>query len=104
MKTWVGFSLLLTCVIVLSAIDAAVTIYAIEAGLGFELNPIYEHSPEAFFFAKGVSLSLVVMIAYELKSRNPILAKKGLLLCTAILAAVVAWNFANITVSLGAMR
>ncbi|WP_290597669.1 MULTISPECIES: hypothetical protein [unclassified Archaeoglobus] len=113
MKRWVGFSMLLACVMLLAVADTALTLYSLNTvinvygqslALDFELNPLYRLSPEAFFFAKGMSTGIIAIIAYELRSRNPVLAEKGLLLCTALLAAIVVWNLTNILISLKAME
>lgn len=113
MKRWVGFSMLLACVMLLAVADVVLTLYSLNTvinvygqslALGFELNPLYRLSPEAFFFAKGMSTGIIAVLAYELRSRNPVLAEKGLLLCAITLAAVVLWNFANILISLNAVE
>lgn len=113
MKRWVGFSMLLACVMLLAVADTALTLYSLNTvinvygqslALGFEVNPLYKLSPEAFFFAKGMSTGIIAVLAYELRSRNPVLAERGLLLCAIALAAVVVWNFANILISLNAIE
>jgi len=113
LKRWVGFSMLLACIMLFAVADVALTLYSLNAAinvygqslaLGFEVNPLYRLSPEAFFFAKGMSTGIIAVLAYELRSRNPVLAEKGLLLCTALLVTIVVWNFANILISLNAVE
>lgn len=95
---WVTFSIALAIVILLWVADTVITIYALNGRLGLELNPIYSFSPEAFFFTKGLGVGLLAIIAYELRSRNPALAVRGLKVCTAVLSAIAIWNLVNVAI------
>lgn len=96
---WVKFSFALTCVILLWIADTAITIYNLRTGFGGELNPLSFMGSETFFFLKGLGVSFIIILAYELRSRNPTLSLKGLYYCTAILTVVVIWNLANTALS-----
>ena len=67
MKRWVGFSMLLACIMLFAVADVALTLYSLNTAI-------------------------------------PVLAEKGLLLCTALLVTIVVWNFANILISLNAVE
>jgi len=102
LKNWVAFSLALTCVILLTVTDTLITVYAVTSGLGVELNPVFGLSSDLFFFSKGLGVGLISIIAYELRSRDPVMAFKGLVYCTIVLSAIVVWNLVNILLSLRA--
>ena len=99
MRKWVTFSFILTCVILLWVADTAITIYNLRLGLAGELNPLGFMGAEWFFFLKGLGVSFIIILAYELRTKNPQLSLKGLYYCAAILTVVVAWNLANTVLS-----
>ncbi|MEM2191942.1 MAG: DUF5658 family protein [Archaeoglobaceae archaeon] len=93
------FRLLILIMFALWTADVATTLYAISNGLGFELNPLYYPSPNAFFFIKGLVLGVLAVMAYELGNRNLSLALKCLRATVAVLSAIVIWNVINIAIS-----
>ncbi|MEM3796272.1 MAG: hypothetical protein QXJ98_03215 [Archaeoglobaceae archaeon] len=77
----------------------ATNLYALNNGLGFELNPLYYLSPEGFLYVKGACLGVLTVMAYELGNRNLFLALKCLRGTVAVLSAIVVWNVINIAIS-----
>ncbi len=94
-----AFSVLLTCVILLWTADTLITIFNLKSGYGGELNPLGYFGAETFFFLKGLGVSFIVILAYEMKNRNPRLSLKGLYYTTATLTAIVLWNLVNTVLS-----
>lgn len=93
------FRVLLMVIFALWTVDAVLTLYVLNNGLGFELNPLYHPLPEAFFFIKGLGLGVLTVMAYELRYRDPFLTLKGLRATIAVLSAIVVWNVINIAIS-----
>lgn len=80
--------------LVLNMLDAIFTIYALDAGLAWELNPLarifLNLGNEWFVVWKALQVGLCVLIFW--KWRNYKLAKFGMAICLFIYTILIAWH------------